>query len=236
MHDLRLGGAADAIAGAVIAVDLFHVVQLAVKTVGDVRRRAVRDKYGRRGKSGDPEYGVKNLLVRNLENLTPAQFAKIIETLDADEAGQHRPGLDREGETARRAEPPRPRHRVRPVRAAGTGPPVRLLRLVRAERGHPRAPQPRAHHLPMGRRDRRSRPDRRHQRDLRKPQPARQARGPHGIRVPQPRQPARAARHISAYCLHPRHPQETVTHRNRQENTIRKQRATESRLSFQDPD
>ena len=74
--------------GAVIAVDLFHVVQLAVKTVGDVRRRAVRDKYGRRGKSGDPEYGVKNLLVRNLENLTPAQFAKIIETLDADEAGQ----------------------------------------------------------------------------------------------------------------------------------------------------
>jgi transposase len=42
---------------AVIAVDLFHVVQLAVKTVGDVRRRAVRGKYGRRGKSGDPEYG-----------------------------------------------------------------------------------------------------------------------------------------------------------------------------------
>jgi transposase len=74
--------------GAVIAVDLFHVVQLAVKTVGDVRRRAVREKYGRRGKSGDPEYGVKNLLVRNLENLTPAQFEKIIETLDADEAGQ----------------------------------------------------------------------------------------------------------------------------------------------------
>ena len=74
--------------GAVIAVDLFHVVQLAVKTIGDVRRRAIRDKYGRRGKSGDPEYGMKNLLARNLENLTPAQFAKIIETLDADEAGQ----------------------------------------------------------------------------------------------------------------------------------------------------
>jgi hypothetical protein len=27
--------------GAVIAVDLFHVVQLAVKTAGDVRRRAM---------------------------------------------------------------------------------------------------------------------------------------------------------------------------------------------------
>jgi transposase len=73
---------------AVIAVDLFHVVQLAVRTVGDVRRRAVRGKYGRRGRSGDSEYGVKNLLVRNLEHLTPAQFAKIIETLDTDAAGQ----------------------------------------------------------------------------------------------------------------------------------------------------
>ena len=71
-----------------LAVDLFHVVQLAVKAVGDVRRRAVRGKYGRRGRSGDPEYGIKNLLVRNLEHLTPAQFAKIIDTLDARPAGQ----------------------------------------------------------------------------------------------------------------------------------------------------
>jgi transposase len=72
----------------VIAVDLFHVVQLAVKTAGDVRRQTVHGKYGRRGKSGDPEYGVKNLLARNLENLNPCQFAKIIETLDTDEAEQ----------------------------------------------------------------------------------------------------------------------------------------------------
>jgi hypothetical protein len=32
---------------------LFHVVQLAVKMTGDVRRRVVRGKYGRRGRSGD---------------------------------------------------------------------------------------------------------------------------------------------------------------------------------------
>ncbi|MGH3157295.1 MAG: transposase, partial [Streptosporangiaceae bacterium] len=31
-----------------LVVDLFHVVQLAVKMTGDVRRRAVREKYGRR--------------------------------------------------------------------------------------------------------------------------------------------------------------------------------------------
>ena len=74
--------------GAVIAVDLFHVVQLAVKTPGDVRRRAIREKHGRRGKSGDPGYGIKNLLGRNLENLRPDQFAKVIETLDADADGQ----------------------------------------------------------------------------------------------------------------------------------------------------
>jgi transposase len=73
---------------AAVAVDLFHVVQLAVKTTGDVRRRAIRDRYGRRGKSGDPEYGIKHLLERNLENLSPDQFAKIIETLDASPEGQ----------------------------------------------------------------------------------------------------------------------------------------------------
>jgi transposase len=72
-----------------IAVDLFHVVQLAVKTVGDVRRRAIRELYGRRGKSGDPEYGIKHLLEKNLENLSGEQFGKIIETLDATGPGQH---------------------------------------------------------------------------------------------------------------------------------------------------
>ena len=57
--------------GAQLVVDLFHVVHLAVKMTGDVRRRVVRGKYGRRGWSGDPEYGVKGLLVRNLEHLSP---------------------------------------------------------------------------------------------------------------------------------------------------------------------
>jgi transposase len=50
--------------------------QLAVKATGDVRRRVVRARYGRRGRSGDPEYGIKSLLVRNLEHLSPGQFAK----------------------------------------------------------------------------------------------------------------------------------------------------------------
>ena len=73
---------------ATLTVDLFHVVQLAVKAAGDVRRRVVRTRYGRRGRSGDPEYGIKGLLVRNLEHLSPAQFAKIIDVLGRDRYGQ----------------------------------------------------------------------------------------------------------------------------------------------------
>ena len=71
-----------------LMVDLFHVVQLAVKATGDVRRRAVREKYGRRGRSGDGEYGVKGLLVRNLEHLSAGQFAKVMNTLGRDLHGQ----------------------------------------------------------------------------------------------------------------------------------------------------
>jgi transposase len=77
-----------ALPNAQLVVDLFHVVQLAVKMTGDVRRRAVREKYGRRGRSGDAEYGVKGLLVRNLEHLRPDQFARVIDTLSADGHGQ----------------------------------------------------------------------------------------------------------------------------------------------------
>jgi transposase len=74
--------------GAQLVVDLFHVVHLAVKMTGDVRRRVVRGKYGRRGQSGDPEYGIKGLLVRNLEHLSAGQFAKVTDTLGSDPGGQ----------------------------------------------------------------------------------------------------------------------------------------------------
>jgi transposase len=88
MCTVFLSAARRALPRAQVAVDLFHVVQLAVKAAGDVRRRAAREKYGRRGQKGDPEYGLKGLLNRNLEDLSPAQFSKIIDTLDADGHGQ----------------------------------------------------------------------------------------------------------------------------------------------------
>jgi transposase len=73
---------------ATLVVDLFHVVQLAVKALGDARRRVARRKYGRRGRSGDAEYSVKRLLMRNVEHLSPAQFTKVIDTLGQDRDGQ----------------------------------------------------------------------------------------------------------------------------------------------------
>jgi transposase len=53
-----------------LVVDLFHVVQLANKTVDDVRRRLTYERYGRRGRAGDLEYGTKNLLRRGQERLS----------------------------------------------------------------------------------------------------------------------------------------------------------------------
>jgi transposase len=71
-----------------LAADPFHLVQLATKMVSDVRRRVVRQKYGRRGRAGDPEYGLKKLLVRNREELRPEQITHILDILGHDQAGQ----------------------------------------------------------------------------------------------------------------------------------------------------
>ncbi|TDC97723.1 hypothetical protein [Actinomadura sp. 7K507] len=46
-----------------------------------MRRAVIRTRYGRRGRAEDPEYGIKNLLVKNLEHLTPGRFDKIMNRL-----------------------------------------------------------------------------------------------------------------------------------------------------------
>jgi transposase len=56
----------------VLTMNLFRVVQFAVKAVGNVRRRIVWARHGRRGRSSDPEYGIKGLPVRDLEHLSIA--------------------------------------------------------------------------------------------------------------------------------------------------------------------
>jgi transposase len=69
---------------AAVCVDAFHLVQLANKMVTSVRWRIVRAKYGRRGRRDDPEYGIKRLLMRNLEDLRDEQFAKLWNTMADD--------------------------------------------------------------------------------------------------------------------------------------------------------
>jgi transposase len=142
-----------------IVVDLFHLVQLAVKATGDVRRRAVREKYGRRGRPGDPEYAVKGLLVRNLEHLSAGQFAKVMGALSGDQHGQEIAADWIAKEKLRDVLNLRARiNRSNPLRAGGPRPAVHLLCLVRPERRHPRTGHPRPHHLPVGGPERRRGP------------------------------------------------------------------------------
>jgi len=134
--------------GAQLVVDLFHVVHLAVKMTGDVRRRVVRGKYGRRGRSGDPEYGVKGLLVRNLEHLSPGQFAKVMAALGGDPGGQEIAAAWIGKEKLRHVL--NLRVTGSPVRARRPRPALCLLRLVRPERRHPRAAVPGQDGIPVG--------------------------------------------------------------------------------------
>jgi hypothetical protein len=210
-----------------VAVDLFHVVQLAVKTAGDVRRRAVRGKYGRRGRSGDPEYGIKNLLVRNLEHLTPAGFDKIIDTLGADAAGQEILAAWIAKEKLRDALNLR-------ARVTGSVPSERAVRdrlfafydwcaqnddipeLISLAKTISRWEDQIVCAVLTGVTER----------HLRKPEPARQTRSKTGLRIPQPAEPAAPRPNR----LHPRIPP-PVTHRNPEADTVGNRTATRSRLT-----
>ncbi|MBT8226910.1 MAG: ISL3 family transposase [Dactylosporangium sp.] len=70
---------------AALCADPFHLVQLANRAVTAVRQRLTREHYGRRVRKTDPEYGIKRLLLRNLEDLTDDQHDKLWNVL-ADQA------------------------------------------------------------------------------------------------------------------------------------------------------
>jgi len=62
---------------AVIAVDHFHLVLLANKTVTAVRQRVTRDLLDRRGRKTDPTWANRRLLLRARERLSPAALARM---------------------------------------------------------------------------------------------------------------------------------------------------------------
>lgn len=70
-----------ALPNATVVVDHFHIVQLANKAVDEVRCRITTQLRGRRGRKGDGEWDVRNLLTRNREDLSDRRFARMWNTL-----------------------------------------------------------------------------------------------------------------------------------------------------------
>ncbi len=60
-------GVAVHLAHARLVVDPFHAVALANRAIDDVRRRVQNQTLGHRGRSGDPLYGIRRLLLRGTE-------------------------------------------------------------------------------------------------------------------------------------------------------------------------
>jgi transposase len=66
---------------AVHVVDHFHLVQLANRTVAEVRRRQTATRRGRRAHKDDPEYGIRRRLMRTIEDLSSDKVADMFNRL-----------------------------------------------------------------------------------------------------------------------------------------------------------
>jgi transposase len=78
-----------ALPDAVIAVDHFHLIMLANKAVTTVRQRVTQDLLGRRGRTLDPAWVNRRLLLRGSERLSQAALARMWNgCVDADPSGQ----------------------------------------------------------------------------------------------------------------------------------------------------
>lgn len=81
MCSVFAAGIALALPNATLVVDHFHVVQLANQAIDEVRCRITTQLRGRRGRKGDGEWDVRNLLTRNREDLSDRRFARMWNTL-----------------------------------------------------------------------------------------------------------------------------------------------------------
>ena len=75
----------DELEDAIAVLDAFHVVKLAAAAVDEVRRRVQQQIHGHRGRSGDPLYGIRNVLRAGEEKLTDKQKARLAKAFAADE-------------------------------------------------------------------------------------------------------------------------------------------------------
>ena len=78
-----------ALPDAKVAVDHFHLIMLANKSVTAVRQRVTRDLLGRRGRKIDPAWANRRLLLRGRERLSQAALARMWNgCIDHDPTGQ----------------------------------------------------------------------------------------------------------------------------------------------------
>lgn len=70
---------------AAVSVDAFHLVKLANDMVTAVRQRVIREAKGRRGRSTDPAWTNRRLLLRAGNTLSPRALARLKATLRSDD-------------------------------------------------------------------------------------------------------------------------------------------------------
>ncbi len=75
----------DELEDAIAVLDAFHVVKLGTQAVDEVRRRVQQETSGRRGRTGDPLYGIQNILRCGRDKLTDRQRARLHRAILADE-------------------------------------------------------------------------------------------------------------------------------------------------------
>ena len=80
-------GVASHLSHATLVVDPFHVVALANRAIDDVRRRVQQETLGHRGRSGDPLYEIRRLLLRGLERHSERSRARLEAGLAAGDPG-----------------------------------------------------------------------------------------------------------------------------------------------------
>ena len=75
----------DQLEDAIAVLDAFHVFKLGSQALDEVRRRVQQEVLGRRGHSGDPLHGIRNVLRCGREKLTDKQKARLEKAILADE-------------------------------------------------------------------------------------------------------------------------------------------------------
>ena len=80
------GAIEDQLEDAVAVLDAFHVVKLGTQAVDEVRRRIQQQTMGRRGRKGDPLYGIQRTLISGAEHLTDRQANRVTNAVRADPA------------------------------------------------------------------------------------------------------------------------------------------------------